>query len=111
MKKFNPRRLSRELPLLIPNLKKFFGIKGYILLLCIFVGVVSGLGAVLLKTLAHQCHLVVFGAAGTFPGAQWIVPALPALGIFACILIVRVFFRKGPQKAEGPLRTGNRPEP
>ena len=78
MNYFHFQRLVRKSRLLLPRLNRFFGNKGSILLLCVLVGVVSGLGAVFLKTMAHKCHLLVFGAAGTLPGAPWIYPALPA---------------------------------
>lgn len=93
---FHFHRHLREFRLLLPRLHRLIGNKSYILILCVLVGVISGLGAVFLKTMAHKCHLLVYGAAGTLPGALWIYPALPAIGIFSCILIVRLFFKNGP---------------
>lgn len=91
---FHFHRLVREVRLLFLRLHRFIGHQSYILILCVLVGVISGLGAVFLKTMAHKCHLMVYGATGAIPGAEWIYPALPTLGIFACIIIVRLFFRK-----------------
>lgn len=87
--------LQQELHRLTPPLKRVMGWKGYILLLCVAVGVISGLSAVLLKTFTHEWHRVLYSMAGKLPGAVWILPALPALGIFLCIIIVRIFFNKG----------------
>ena len=79
--------LQQELHRLTPPLKRVMGWKGYILLLCVAVGVISGLSAVLLKTFTHEWHRVLYSMAGKLPGAVWILPALPALGIFLCIII------------------------
>lgn len=89
-------RLRKEFYLFIPALKKILGIKGYILLLCVGAGVISGLSAVLLKNFTHSWHDLLYGAVSKLPGAVWIYPALPALGIFLCILIVKLFFHKRP---------------
>jgi len=94
--RFSLHRINQEIHLLTPALKRFMGMKGYILLLCVVVGVISGLSAVLLKTFTHEWHRVLYSMAEKLPGAVWILPALPALGIFLCILIVRMFFNKGP---------------
>ncbi len=75
---------------------KTLGDKGYILLLSIVVGVISGSGAVVLKLFAHSCHTLVNLLAETAPWMIWVIPAIPAIGIFGCILIVRLFFNKGP---------------
>ncbi|MBO7146891.1 MAG: chloride channel protein [Lentisphaeria bacterium] len=94
MKQFSLQHFFRKIQLIIPLLKRSFGFKGYILLLCVAVGTISGLGAVLLKTLAHECHELVYGIAEKIPGTVWILPALPAIGIFLCIILVKFVFRK-----------------
>ncbi|MBO5723910.1 MAG: chloride channel protein, partial [Lentisphaeria bacterium] len=80
----------------MPALKKILGVKGYILVLCVSAGVISGLSAVLLKTFTHSWHDLLYGAVSRLPGAVWIYPALPALGIFLCIVTVKLFFHKRP---------------
>ena len=72
------------------------GDKGYILLLSIVVGVISGTAAVLLKLFAHGCHDLARLLAERLPWMMWILPVVPAIGIFGCIVIVRLFFNKGP---------------
>ena len=72
------------------------GDKGYILLLSIVVGVISGTEAVLLKLFAHGCHDLARMLAERLPWMMWILPVVPAIGIFGCIVIVRLFFNKGP---------------
>ena len=72
------------------------GDKGYILLLSIVVGVISGTAAVLLKLFAHGCHDLARMLAERLPWMMWILPVVPAIGIFGCIVIVRLFFNKGP---------------
>lgn len=94
--RFSAHRLSQEIHLLGPALKRLLGMKGYILLLSIIVGAVSGTCAVLLKGFAHEWHQLMYAAVLRLPGAVWILPALPAVGIFLCIIIVRLFFNRGP---------------
>lgn len=72
------------------------GDKGYILLLSIAVGVISGSAAVLLKLFAHSCHSFAEMLGGRLPWMMWVLPLVPAAGIFGCIVIVRLFFNKGP---------------
>ena len=86
----------QQFHLLFPALKRVLGMKGYVLLLCVVVGVISGFSAVLLKTFAHEWHMLLYRFAERLPGAVWILPALPALGIFLCILLVTLFFNRGP---------------
>ena len=94
--KFSFTDLRQDLHLLSAALKRVMGMKGYILLLCVIVGVISGLSAVLLKTFTHEWHRLLYGLVGKLPGAVWILPALPAVGIFLCIVIVKLFFNKRP---------------
>ena len=72
------------------------GDKGYILLLSIAVGVISGSAAVLLKFFAHSCHDLAVMLGSRLPWMMWILPLVPAVGIFGCIVIVRLFFNRGP---------------
>ena len=72
------------------------GDKGYILLLSIVVGIISGSAAVVLKLFAHSCHELVLRAGELAPWMMWVLPLIPAVGIFGCIIIVRLFFNKGP---------------
>ncbi|MBR3709171.1 MAG: hypothetical protein IKM17_09190, partial [Lentisphaeria bacterium] len=75
------------------------GEKNYILLLCCVVGVMSGLAAVLLR---YFCELVHHVTTDSLPGGLWttyLIPALPALGIFLCILFVRFWIRKPYEKS------------
>ncbi len=65
------------------------GEKNYILLLSCIVGLISGFAAVLLRWFCASVHK---GTEAMLPHAAWsvyLVPALPALGIFLCILLVR----------------------
>ena len=71
------------------------GDKGYILLLSIAVGIISGTAAVLLKLFAHSCHNFAEMLGGRLPWMMWVLPLVPAIGIFGCIIIVRLFFNKG----------------
>ncbi|MBQ9335965.1 MAG: chloride channel protein [Lentisphaeria bacterium] len=89
-------RFSQEVHLWSLQMKRIMGAKGYVLLLCVIVGVVSGLAAVLLKTFTHEWHDLLYSLAGKLPGAVWILPALPAAGIFLCIIFVRLFFNRRP---------------
>ncbi|MBO5693995.1 MAG: chloride channel protein [Lentisphaeria bacterium] len=80
-------------------LRGALGEKNYILLLCCVVGVMSGLAAVLLR---YFCELVHHTSTGMLPGGMWttyLLPALPALGIFLCILFVRFWIRKPYEKS------------
>lgn len=76
-----------------PNgLQDMFGFKNYILLLSVFVGLTAGVAAVLLKFLTHSIRDFSFSQL-TFPGAIWLYPALPAIGIFFCILFAKAVVR------------------
>lgn len=67
------------------------GDKNYILFLSILVGLISGLAAVAMKSFAEYCHHL----GGLLGANPWIVPALPVIGVFACILFVK-FWIRGP---------------
>lgn len=74
-------------------LRGYMGDKAYILLLSVIVGLLAGLAAVLLKSsteLFHYISDVISGKTGT-----WILPLLPAAGIFLCVILVKLFLRKG----------------
>lgn len=94
--RFSFHRLSQEIHLFSSALKRIMGLKSYILLLCVIVGVMSGFCAVMLKVFTHEWHQYLYGAACRLPGAVWILPALPAVGIFLCIILVKLFFHKEP---------------
>lgn len=72
-------------------LRLHFGYQGYILLLSIIVGLLSGLAAVTLKNITNYGHLIVKTAEGEW--TQWIVPALPAAGIILCVIFVKLFVK------------------
>ena len=72
-------------------LRLHFGYQGYILLLSIIVGLLSGLAAVTLKSITNYGHLIVKTAEGEW--TQWIVPALPAAGILLCVIFVKLFVK------------------
>lgn len=75
------------------------GEKNYILLLSCIVGLISGLAAVLLRWFCAQVH---HGTESMLPHTSWAVyllPALPAAGIFFCILFVRFWIRKPYEKS------------
>lgn len=74
------------------GLHEAFGFKNCILLLSVVVGLLAGLAAVLLKFLTHSIHDFSFSQL-SFPGAIWLYPALPAVGIFLCILFAKVVVR------------------
>ena len=62
--------------------------------LCLVVGMLSGAAAVLMHELAKQCRTFcrwVVECSGA--AAPWVAPALPAVGIFLCILFMELFFR------------------
>ena len=67
-----------------------------LLLLSVVVGVLSGLAAVVLKTLVHYSsrwvmHLFSMGSA--FPGSQFIIFFLPLIGILLTVIFVRYIVR------------------
>ncbi len=75
------------------------GEKNYILLLSCIVGLISGLAAVLLRWFCASVHS---GTEALLPEASWsvyLIPALPAVGIFFCILFVRFWIRKPYEKS------------
>lgn len=71
------------------------GEKNYIFLLSILVGLVSGAAAVLLRWFAFFCHRLGESALPGAPYFEYLLPALPAVGIFFCILFVK-FYVRGP---------------
>ena len=66
-------------------LRQWLGNQGYILLLSVVVGLLSGLAAVTLKTLTESCHHLARQAEGNW--VEWIAPALPAAGILFCVIL------------------------
>ena len=74
-------------------LRQHFGDQGYIILLSIVVGLLSGLAAVTLKTITDYGHVIVRQAEGGW--VEWLAPALPSVGIILCVIFVKLFV-KGP---------------
>lgn len=72
-------------------LRQWLGNQGYILLLSVVVGLLSGLAAVTLKTLTESCHHLARQAEGNW--VEWIAPALPAAGILFCVIFVKLFVK------------------
>ena len=72
-------------------LRQWLGHQGYILLLSVIVGLLSGLAAVTLKTLTDSCHQLARQAEGNW--VEWIAPALPSVGIILCVIFVKLFVR------------------
>jgi len=76
-------------------MRGYMGDKAYILLLSVIVGVLAGLAAVLLKGTTNYFHYLadMLGAkAGNYQA--WVLPLLPVVGIFVCVIIVKLFFKK-----------------
>ncbi len=76
--------------------REYVGEKAWILVLSVVVGVVAGFAAVILRRFTELCRLLAGMAAGEGSAAFWIAPAVPLLGILLCVIIVKIFFRKGP---------------
>lgn len=74
-------------------LKHYLGEKGYILLLSVAVGAISGLAAVLLKLFTHECYSISMSLVTNTPWINWLLPALPGVAIFICILLVKFIFK------------------
>lgn len=72
-------------------LRQHLGYQGYILLLSVTVGLLSGLAAVTLKNITDYGHLIVRQAEGQW--VEWLVPALPAAGIILCVIFVKLFVK------------------
>ncbi len=72
-------------------LRQWFGVQGYILLLSIFVGLLSGLAAVTLKNITEYFHEVARRAEG--PWVMWLAPAMPVIGIVICVIFVKLFVK------------------
>lgn len=80
-------------------LRGTLGEKNYILLLSCVVGIVSGCAAVLLRWFSEFVHRQTTGMLPGAPWTEYLVPALPALGIFFCILFVKFWIRKPYEKS------------
>ncbi|NLZ64360.1 MAG: chloride channel protein [Lentisphaerae bacterium] len=65
-----------------------------LLFLCALTGVVAGLAAVLLKSIAHACREFAASLVAWHPGMVWVAPALPVAGIFLCLFLVRWIYRR-----------------
>ena len=74
-------------------LRGYMGDKAYILLLSVIVGVLAGLAAVLLKSSTELFHHISDWICGK--SGRWCLPFLPAVGIFLCVILVKLFIRKG----------------
>lgn len=72
-------------------LRVMLGEKNYIFVLSIVVGLIAGLAAVTLKSLAHYLGEYLYGQDISF----MLVPLIPSIGIFFCIIFTRLFV-KGP---------------
>ena len=77
---------------LVSSLRRFFGERSYILLLSVIVGTLAGFAAVAMKYLT-----IYFHSYGNFLAknaiSPWLVPAIPFLGVFACVLFVKLWIR------------------
>jgi len=63
--------------------------------LCVVVGALSGTAAVLMHEVAQSCrHFCAWLLDRSGNAAEWLAPALPAGGIFLCILFMELFFRR-----------------
>ena len=72
-------------------LRQWMGHQGYILLLSILVGLLSGLAAVTLKNITDYFHRVARHAEG--PWIMWLPPAMPVVGIILCVIFVKLFMK------------------
>ena len=75
------------------------GEKNYILILSCVVGLVAGLAAVALRSFCEQVHRFTTAYLPDGTAGVYLAPALPALGIFFCILFVRFVIRKPYEKS------------
>ena len=66
--------------------------KGFVLLASVFVGLLAGLAAVLLKRFCELFHGLSSALSGDW-WAFWLLPALPGLGILACTALVALFVK------------------
>ncbi|MBR2364109.1 MAG: chloride channel protein [Lentisphaeria bacterium] len=88
------RELFRQRVFRIKNiLIHVMGGKGFILLLSVITGVVSGAGAVLLKHFTHFCHHLVDKIPCNSLLMQFLAPLIPCCAILICIFIVRYIYR------------------
>ena len=76
------------------SLTRLLGAKGFLLLLSILVGVLSGAGAVTMKHLTHFFADLARELAPRLPGGIFTAPLIPIAGILLCLLFVGIFFRK-----------------
>ena len=83
------------------------GEKNYIFALSIVTGLISGLAAVALKFIAHYIQHFCY-AGNTTPSTleYFMRPLYPAIGIFFCIIFVKLFVKGVYEKGE----VLNRPE-
>ncbi len=72
-------------------LRQWMGQQGYILLLSVFVGLLSGLAAVSLKNITEYFHSLARHAEG--PWVMWLAPAMPVVGIILCVIFVKLFVK------------------
>lgn len=68
--------------------------RALVLALCLVVGVLSGLAAVLMHNLAQTVHGYCQLWLEHCPRPQWVAPALPSLGIFFCLFVGELFFHR-----------------
>lgn len=88
------QRLAR--PHYREKLQELWRQRAAILILSAVVGAISGTLAVLLKAATHTIYQYTCGWAAAHPRHFWILPAVPTAGIFACILLVKIFRQNRP---------------
>ncbi len=74
------------------------GEKNYLLLLSVIVGLVSGIAAVILRFFSEEVRQWSLAVLPDSPVRDYLIPLLPAFGIFICILFVRYWIRKPYEK-------------
>ncbi len=69
------------------------GDRRFVLLLSFFVGLISGLAAVLLKNLVHETNNFLFDQLGT-GNLNYLYLAFPLIGIFLTVIFVKYFLKE-----------------
>lgn len=68
--------------------------RALVLALCLIVGLLSGLAAVTMHNLAQAVRDLCDTVLGQCQYREWMAPALPSLGIFFCVVVSEIFFRR-----------------
>lgn len=103
---FAARYIRISLKLLFKRTLKFLNdkveLKTFIILASLFVGIISGLAAVLLKTIVHffQTEPRIFF---TKNGIDFLLPFTPLAGIIISVVIIQIFFNGKIRKGLGDL--------